>query len=102
MHINMSIFVQNRHFFYLWKKQKLKTMNVNFTEKQRKYISDQVKSGDFQNASEVVRDALRLHEMNRRRMLQELKAEIDKGWDGPESKRDVLDIIADNIEKASK
>ena len=33
-------------------------MNISFTDKQEKYIANQVKSGDFQNASEVVRDAL--------------------------------------------
>jgi antitoxin ParD1/3/4 len=36
-------------------------MNISFTEKQENYISSQVKQGDYQNASEVVRDALRLH-----------------------------------------
>ena len=29
-------------------------MNVSFTNKQKDYISSQVKSGDFQNASEVM------------------------------------------------
>ena len=38
-------------------------MNVSFTKKQEEYISNQIESGDFQNASEVVRDALRLHEV---------------------------------------
>ena len=32
-------------------------MNVSFTEKQKEYIVSQIESGDFQNASEVVRDA---------------------------------------------
>ncbi len=68
-------------------------MNVSFTSKQEKYIADQLSSGDFQNASEVVRDALRLHELFRKRVLDELRAEIDKGWDGPTSERSVKDII---------
>ena len=50
--------------------------------KQEKYIASQLKSGDFQNASEVVRDALRLHEMFRHRVIEELRAEIAKGWEG--------------------
>ena len=54
-------------------------MNISFTKKQQDYIAEQVTSGDFQNASEVVRDALRLHEIYRVRMLNELKVEIDKG-----------------------
>lgn len=68
-------------------------MNVSFTEKQEKYIAEQIKSGDFQNASEVVRDALRLHATLRNRMIEDLRMEIEKGWSGPTSKRSVRDII---------
>lgn len=64
-------------------------MNVSFTDKQEKYISQQVKSGDYQNASEVVRDALRLHEYYRHKVIEELRAEIAKGWDGPASKKSI-------------
>lgn len=68
-------------------------MNVSFTKKQEKYISEQVESGDFQNASEVVRDALRLHEIFRHRIIQDLKTEIEKGWNNSSSSRSVQDII---------
>jgi antitoxin ParD1/3/4 len=68
-------------------------MNVSFTKKQEEYISNQIESGDFQNASEVVRDALRLHEIYRHRLIQDLKAEIEKGWEGNSSSRTVKDII---------
>jgi antitoxin ParD1/3/4 len=68
-------------------------MNISFTEKQEKYIANQLASGDFQNASEVVRDALRLHELFRNRVLAELQNEINKGWDSLTSKRSVKDII---------
>jgi antitoxin ParD1/3/4 len=68
-------------------------VNVSFTGKQEKYIASQIKSGDYQNASEVVRDALRLHEFYRQVLIQELRAEIAKGWDGPGSSRSVGDII---------
>jgi len=68
-------------------------MNISFTEKQKDYISSQVKQGDYQNASEVVRDALRLHEVYRHRVIEELRAEVAKGWDGPASKRQVKDIV---------
>jgi antitoxin ParD1/3/4 len=74
-------------------------MNVSFTSKQEKYIADQLLSGDFQNASEVVRDALRLHELFRNRVLNELQQEIQKGWDGPTSARSVQDIIKDKANK---
>lgn len=68
-------------------------MNVSFTEKQEKYIATQISSGDYQNASELVRDALRLHELYRSKVLEELRAEIAKGWNGPSSKRNVEDIV---------
>ena len=69
-------------------------MNISFTSKQEQYISAQVSGGDFQNASEVVRDALRLHELYRNRVLEELRGEIAKGWEGETSKRNVKDILA--------
>ncbi len=68
-------------------------MNISFTRKQEEYIAAQLKSGDYQNASEVVRDALRLHEIYRHRVIEELRAEIAKGWEGPASQRKVRDII---------
>lgn len=74
-------------------------MNISLTDKQAAYIAEQVKSGDYQNASEVVRDALRLHQVYREKVLDELREEIAKGWQGPASKRTVADIIA---EKKSK
>ncbi|MDN5940063.1 MAG: type II toxin-antitoxin system ParD family antitoxin [Salinisphaera sp.] len=68
-------------------------MIISFTEKQADYIAKQVTSGDFQNASEVVRDALRLHQVYRQRIIEDLRAEIAKGWDGAASPRSVRDII---------
>jgi antitoxin ParD1/3/4 len=67
-------------------------MNVSLTEKQRKYIDDKVASGDYMNASEVLREALRLHEINHQK-LENLRAEIQKGWDGPISSRTMEDIL---------
>ena len=51
----------------------------------------------LQNASEVVRDALRLHEIYRHRVIEELRAETAKGWDGPASPRNVQDIVKAKI-----
>lgn len=78
---------------------KIRVMNISFTEKQQQYISTQLSSGDFQNASEVVRDALRLHELYRNKVLDELRNEIAKGWSGPASKRTVKEIISDKRKK---
>lgn len=69
-------------------------MNVSFTTKQEKYIAALVESGDYQNASEAVRDAIRLHQIYRDRIIDELRLEIEKGWEGSASSRSVSDIIA--------
>jgi antitoxin ParD1/3/4 len=74
-------------------------MNVSLTKKQEEYISNQIESGDFLNASEFVRDALRLHETYRHRVIMDLKAEIEKGWSGATSKRSMEDIINSKIQK---
>lgn len=75
-------------------------MNISLTEKQEQYIASQIKTGDFQNASELVRDALRLHEVYRHRVIEELRAEIAKGWDGEISKRSARDIAEAKARKA--
>jgi antitoxin ParD1/3/4 len=74
-------------------------MNISFTDKQAAYIAAQVKGGDFQNASEVVRDALRLHQIYRHRIIEDLRAEIAKGWDGEASPNKVQDIISAKLEE---
>ncbi len=77
-------------------------MNISFTDKQEKYIAAQLESGDYQNASEVVRDALRMHEIYRNKVLEELRAEIMKAWDAPVSKRNVQDIIKAKTKELKK
>ncbi len=69
-------------------------MNISFTSHQEEYIARQLESGDYQNASEVVRDALRLHEYYRSRMLEDLRKEIALGWDSKDSLDTIADIIA--------
>jgi antitoxin ParD1/3/4 len=68
-------------------------MNISFTQKQEQYIADQISEGDFQNASEVVRDALRLHQYFRQHVIRDLRTEIERGWDGEASERTVSDIL---------
>jgi antitoxin ParD1/3/4 len=77
-------------------------MNISFTEKQEKYIKSQVESGEFQNASEVVRNALRMHEAYEHRMITELRAEIQKGIDSEDSPYSVLDIVKEQRAKYGK
>lgn len=92
----MSIFAKYGQIIYFCLSKEYK-MNISFTDKQEKYIATQVKSGDFQNASEVVRDALRLHEVYRHKIIEELRLEISKGWDEVESTRSARDILKDKL-----
>lgn len=60
------------------------TQNVNLTDHQSQFIRKCVESGRFQNASEVVRDALRMLEQRDEEYqlkLEALKAELQKGFD---------------------
>ena len=68
-------------------------MNISFTKKQEEYISKQLTSDEYQNNSEVIRDALRLHGLYREKVIQDLRKEIELGWDGPDSTMTMDQII---------
>ena len=57
-------------------------MHVSLTPKLERLVRDRVKSGLYNNASEVIREALRLleegHEL-RQLKLQRLRVELEKG-----------------------
>ena len=60
------------------------TRNVNLTETLDRFVEETVASGDFQNASEVVRESLRLLKRQREEddaKLARLRAEIQIGID---------------------
>lgn len=88
----MSIFAKYCYYFIFLKKNQ--EMNISVTDKQKSYIDALVASGDYQNSSEAVRDAIRLHQQYRSKLTSDLQREIEKGWDGPVSSRSVKDIIA--------
>jgi antitoxin ParD1/3/4 len=60
------------------------SMHVSLTDALNQYVRDKVASGFYNNASEVVREALR-HQIQADALdearLQALRAEIDKGWE---------------------
>jgi antitoxin ParD1/3/4 len=66
------------------------TRNVVITDRQATMIDRLVKSGRYQNASEVLRDGLRLLEQrdaNFQRRLTALREAAKKGWDDIEARR---------------
>ncbi len=59
-------------------------MNVSLTNELEKFIRGKVESGFFQNASEVVRAALRLMkeaDSEREQQLTWVRREVDRGWE---------------------
>ena len=70
-------------------------MNVSLTKKQEAYIASQIASGDYQNASELVRDALRMHQIYREKMIADLREAIAEGYDSGYSSKTVAEIVAE-------
>jgi antitoxin ParD1/3/4 len=50
------------------------TRNINLTDEQDAFVEKVVKTGEYQNASEAVRDALRVLQQRRREDALKLKA----------------------------
>lgn len=63
-------------------------MNVSLTPKLENFVKTKVKTGDYNNASEVVREALRLlqreDEAIHERKVARLRKEIQAGIDSPD------------------
>jgi antitoxin ParD1/3/4 len=77
------------------------TRNVSLTGMLDEYVEDRVRSGAFQNASEVVRDALRLHKARTdedARKLERLNRLIQEGIDDIEAGRSEV-IEADQLDE---
>lgn len=75
------------------------TRNVSLTDMLNAYVDDRVQSGAFQNASEVVRDALRLHKArtdDQARRLERFNRLVQEGIDDFEGGRyeEVTDLDA--------
>ncbi len=74
-------------------------MNVSLTKKQEAYIASQIESGDYQNASELVRDALRMHQVYREKMIADLRIAIEEGLNSGYSTMTVSEIVAEETKK---
>ena len=74
-------------------------MNFSLGKRLEDYVSEQVRSGSFNNASEVVRDALRLHEEYHLK-LEALRRDVDAGIQSIKAGRISRASPDDIIEKA--
>ena len=76
------------------------TQNVNLTSELDTFVKSQVKSGDFNNASEVHRAALsamRKNEEERNLRLDRLRSEIQKGISDVENGRATVIENSDDL-----
>ncbi|MDX2142273.1 MAG: type II toxin-antitoxin system ParD family antitoxin [Rhodospirillaceae bacterium] len=79
------------------------TMNINLTDPLSRFVDREVATGDYQSASELVRDALRLLQRAKeteRAKLKLLKQEVAKGLDDIKHGRFAtrsLDEIANDV-----
>jgi len=55
-------------------------MNVSLTPELEKFVADKVKSGFYNNASEVVRASLRLLKEYDDRYMAKVREDIETGW----------------------
>jgi len=75
------------------------TRNINLTDYFDRFISENVESGRYKNASEVVRDALRGLELRQRReelKLERLREALEEGIDAVE-RGEYVDLAEDEI-----
>src|SRR2546423_14003259 len=76
------------------------TRNISLTDEQAAFVEKVVKSGEYQNASEAVRDALRVLQQRRREdslKLKALRAQIKAGVDALD-RGDFIEVSADRLE----
>ncbi|MGY0407997.1 MAG: type II toxin-antitoxin system ParD family antitoxin [Polaribacter sp.] len=66
--------------------------SITFTEQQDDWIKTRIKSGDFTNDSEYVRELVRKDQLKNLKLL-ELKSAIDEGLQSGKSDFKVSDII---------
>ena len=78
------------------------TRNVSLPEKLDQFITAKVESGDYANASEVMRTALRLLEKEEREYEEKmavLRAAIAEGDASPDAEGDVFERLFDYIDE---
>lgn len=73
-------------------------MHIHLTKKQEEYIQQLISIGIYKDASDIMEEALKMHESRYEKKLLELRTEIDNGWEGSTSKRSVSDIISAKLE----
>ena len=82
----MAMFA-NRLYPKYCRETQMPTRNINLTAAQDAFVQEVVEAGEYQNASEAIRDALRVLQQRRREdslRLKALRAQIRAGTDALE------------------
>jgi antitoxin ParD1/3/4 len=77
------------------------TRNINLTTEQDAFVERVIKSGEYQNASEAIRDALRVLQQKRREdslKLKALRAQIKAGLDAIE-RGDFIEVAGPDLDE---
>ncbi len=83
--------------------QLMPTRNVNLTPELDKFILDAVATGRYENASEVVRTALRIMEREEQEYqakLSALRSMLQAGLDSGVAKGDIFDAVLEEFDLA--
>ncbi len=75
------------------------TMNVSLPNPMKDWVETQVKSGQYGNASDYVRDLIRRDQQNREQ-IKVLQQAISRGIESGISDRSMLDILKEARSKA--
>ncbi|MBF8150426.1 type II toxin-antitoxin system ParD family antitoxin [Winogradskyella sp. F6397] len=67
---------------------------ITFTEQQNEWIKLKIKSGNFTNDSEYIRDLVRKDQIQNEKLL-ELKMAIDEGFNSGVSQKSISDLMND-------
>jgi antitoxin ParD1/3/4 len=81
------------------------TRNVNLTEELDTFVSEKIESGRYENASEVVRAALRTLEREEKQFeakLVALRAAIDEGDASGVAEGDSFGLVRRNLQLSKK
>ena len=80
-------------------------MNVSLNQRLENFIHEQVEQGRYNNASEVVREGLRLLEERELRILElreEIKKGVESGSDGQWSKTSFLKKVHAKLQEGTE
>lgn len=69
-------------------------MNISIPDKLKAWVESRVAEGDYASSSDYLRDLIR-QDQRERMALERLRAEIQEGFDSPESDLDPFEHIAE-------